>query len=83
MIPTVKRTIPATPISPAYETLCADLPGKAMPIVSYNGRACFVVAQGRTRVKVGYRFYNYLVVRFVDDGSSMSIPAGQFAKGCR
>ena len=74
------HTFPATPICAAYQALAVRHGFNVYPVVSYEGRNCYIVSSQRLRQNVvGRGYYNSLTVKFLD-GSGMQIPAGKFAK---
>lgn len=78
------HTFPANALRPAYEALAARHGHRVYPVVSYEGRNCYVTGSQRIRQnRPGRGFYNSVSVHFVDDDSTRQIPAGQFAKGAR
>lgn len=80
----ILHTFPATPIRPAYQAFAVVHGMNVYPVVSYEGRNCYVTGSQRLRQNVAGRgYYNSLSVHFVDDGSIRCIPAGKFSKRAR
>ncbi len=52
------------------------------PVVSYEGRLCYVTNTVRTRRKAGWGFFNVAVVHFLD-GTNDMIPVGKFSKAAK
>ena len=62
-----------------YDYLAVDNGSREPPAVClYEGRQCYISGTVRTRTKKGWSFYNAVVVRFLDDGSTETMGAAQF-----
>lgn len=48
------------------------------PVLIFNGRQCYATKGYRVRSQVGRRFYNTVLVHYIDDGSSEVVPLGKF-----
>ena len=80
---TFVHLVPATPVCQAYKVLAVHQGAQALPVMIYKGRLCYVSGQVRTRVRVGWRFYNTVIVRFIDDSTTANVPAGKFNRGAK
>lgn len=81
--PTAVRTIPKTPVCPAYDALHVFDGSRWNIACEIDGRICWVVTEIRTsRPWRGLRgaAFTVMFIRYADDGSAGRITASDFAK---
>lgn len=78
----VMRTVPATPIRPAYRALCVATGACPEPeVIEIDGRRCYVTGDTRvSRLKQGRSSYSVVFVRFLDNGEAASLTGAVFAR---
>jgi hypothetical protein len=80
MIETFMHTFPATPVSSAYEALAVRHGFNAYPVVTFEGRQCYVFNSFRCFGGKGRGYHNRVQVKFLDNDEIRSVPCGEFAK---
>lgn len=76
------HTFPGSPVRPSYLGLAVRHGLNVYPVVSFDGRDCYVTGSQRINRKAGWGFFNSLTVNFLD-GTTQQIPAGEFSKKAR
>jgi hypothetical protein len=68
-----------------YDYLAVDNGSRPPPAVCiYEGRMCFIAGVARvSRAKQMRSSFTALTIRFLDDGTAQSIPAGQFNRNAK
>jgi len=79
-VETFLHTIPATPVSPAYEALAVRHGLNAYPVVVFEKRRCYVFNSFRCFGGRGRGYHNRVQIKFVDNGELRTVPAGEFNK---
>lgn len=77
---TFMHTFPATPISPAYEHLAVRHGLNAYPVATFEGRQCYAFNSFRCFGGKGRGYHNKVQIRFIDNGETCILPAGEYAK---